>query len=667
MRLIYTYVPFQVLIGVVFGILCNPQTTLPFYCLGVVLLLLITLLLILNKKKKQLGKTYLFFLAVVLFGVLSVWCSQYITNNLNNQQHYQYKAKENNYVEFVLTKKLKSTQKYKRFYAEVLHLNNQKVCGKILVEFLKEQSFNIEIGNVLICKTKLHPISLPASPYHFNYKSYLARKNIFAKIRVQSYVQTGRSNHFFITIQKFRNKIVAALEKANLSNNTKGLMMAMLLGDRDGIADETQKAFVNAGVVHLIAISGMHVGVLYFLLLITFKFLKQYKYGTILQTFLILCCLWTFAIFSGLSSSVVRCVTMFSFIVISKIIRRKTLLLEPIISSALILLWIYPNYLFDAGFQLSYAAVINIVVFYPLITRKYKFSNKVIQYFFDVLLVSIIAQLGVLPISLYYFHQFPFQFLIANFFAVSLLPLVLYGGLLVLLKILFVKSCVFIETSFDTGILFYLRVIKNIAEWDHWIVKNVFFSDVYVLAYYLMLLFVWKLLKDFRVKNMLWLLTSVVVFQVVVLSTIYYRGQKEQLIIENNYFSPSVKIIKGTNLFVFDKYSLIGANALLIKNNIDNVYYMNNKVFQFKKDCYLIVSEKLEYEKITQKGMVLILRNNPKVNLERIVYNLQPKKVIVEANNYFNNVLKWKSTCKKLQVPFYDVKSSGAFVFTTDF
>lgn len=672
MRLIYTYVPFQILLGVLLGIVFSNPNTLLASVLGVSFVLLIVALLLLNKSRKRLGKTYLFFLLVLFFGVLSSWFSQYINNTLNCKNHYQYQLQECNYIELTLVKKLKSTQKYQRFYANVSKMNQQISCGKLLVEVANKNNVDIEIGQIVTCKASVFKIDLPASSYHFDYKAYLERRNVFGKIRLQTYVVKGNASDFLIKIQRFRNNIVLKLENTALSKETKGLMMAMLLGDREGISNETQKYFADAGVVHLIAISGMHVGVLYFLLLTTFGFLKKMKYGKYFHVFLILFCLWIFAVFSGLSSSVVRCVTMFSFIILSKLNDRKTLLLEPIISSALILLWLHPNFLFDAGFQLSYTAVISIVVFYPLITRKHKFSSKITQYFFDVLLVSIIAQLGVLPISLYYFHQFPLQFLVANFFAVSLLPLVLYGGLIVLLKILVFKSYIFIETMFDVFILFYLKIIKKIALWEEWILKDVFFDELYILGYYVLVFCIWRLLIDFKPKNIRWFFASIVIFQLIFLFVGYRKNQKNELIVENNFFNPSVSMIKGNELHVFAKDSLTlndskGIKSIVVKNDIEQINLLKNKVFQFEDDYYLIVSEKLNYQEISKKGMVLILRNNPKINLERLIKRLKPKQVIFEAKNYKSNVLTWKSTCKKLQVPCYDVKNNGAFVLTTDF
>ncbi|MDO6738237.1 ComEC/Rec2 family competence protein [Wenyingzhuangia sp. 2_MG-2023] len=666
MKLIYTYIPFQVLLGVLFGILFPINNTLVLGLSFGLLMLLFVVLIVLNKKKSRFGNTSLFFVFIVLFGCCASWCSQFLNNDLNVKNHYRHQnfGKEN--IELTLSQKIKSSKKYFRFYANVNAIHHQKSYGKILVEIPKNAKDSLQIGDQLLCKSNINNINLPTSPYDFNYRSYLENKDVYGKIRLENYLLKGTSISVLMRIQRFRNRIVEQLQKAKISENTKGLMMAMLLGDRESISDEMQTSFTDAGVVHLIAISGMHVGVLYLLLLFTFGFLKRIKYGNYVYVFLVLTCLWCFAIFSGLSSSVVRCVTMFSFISVSKLVYRKNLLLEPIISSMLVLLLVKPNFLLDVGFQLSYAAVISIVVFYPLLAKRINLKNKIAKYFMDVLLVSIIAQLGVLPLSLYYFHQFPFQFLIANFFAVSLLPLVLYGGLIVLLKLLFVNSLFWVEKAFDTFIIFYLNIIQQLSAIDTLIVREVFFSVSYIMCYYLVALGLWLWMSTSKSRNFALFLGTIVIFQLTCLYQNYQAVQKEELLIYNNYTS-LITLRKGTKLYVIGKDSLTARDCFnltsnKVRNQTKDTKIIENKIFKYRENRYLVVSQKNLKSVVKESNMILIITENPKVNFERLLKEIQPKKVVIDASNYANNVLKWKSTCKKLQVPSYVIAEKGAFI-----
>lgn len=661
MKSLCTYVPFQILIGVLFGILYLPTNTPIFLiCFFVILLILFIFL-----KKKRMAKSYMVLTIVLIFGILIGWVSVFLNNDLLQKDHYSRFKKDNSYLGITIVKTLKSSSKVWKYYGDVNFVNSQQSNGTILIELLKDSvaQGKLEIGDKFVCRGIVRNINSAKSPYNFDYKKYLYLKKIYGKIRIKTYVKTGEELSLLYKIQKYRNRVVVKLEKSNLSENTINLMKAMLLGDRKGLSKDLKDSFTNAGVVHLIAISGMHVGVLYLLLLYSFGFVKRLPKGNYLYVIIILVGLWTFAIFSGLSSSVVRTVTMFSFIVLAKLKKRKSLLLEPIISSMLILLLIHPNYLFDVGFQLSYAAVISIVVYYPLCTERLKQQNKIIKYFIDVLIVSIIAQVGVLAITLYYFHQLPLQFLMANFIAVSLLPVVLYGGFLVLMKIMFFDSITFLEQYYDIFIQNYINVIQYFSSLEFLILKELSLSKTSVFLYYLLLFLIWRLFEQNNIRRWNIFLWGVLMFQFVSIYNSYKVFNKHELIVYNDYLNTIITLKKGNKLTVlendFDADYLVKNK---IANNINLINSLRREVFVFKDQIYLIVDESLAYDQLKSTKMILIISNNPKINLERVLMKLTPSKVIVTAKNYTSNVNKWKSTCSKLQVPFYDISKQGVYL-----
>ncbi|NIJ46117.1 competence protein ComEC [Wenyingzhuangia heitensis] len=658
MKLLLSYVPFQVLIGVLFGILFQHSNNTLFIIFVFILILSMVLM-----RSTTLFKRYITLFTLIIFGILSSWFSILINKEQNNKHHYTYFRPSVSTLQLTVIKTLKSSKKLNRYYAKVTSIGSKKACGNVLVETLKDSTSVLIAGDNFVCKQIIQPINTASSPYDFDYKKYLSLKKVYGKIRIYNYIKIGKSDFGLFKIQNYRTKIVAKLQTSTLSVETKGLLMAMLLGDREQLSKEMQVAFTNAGVVHLIAISGMHVGVLYFLLCYTFGFVKRFNYGNYIHVFIVVVCLWCFAVFSGLSTSVVRSVTMFSFIILSKLKRKRGLLLEPIISSMLLLLLLQPNYLFDVGFQLSYTAVISIVVFYPLLMRKYHLKNKIIKYFVDVVVVSVVAQLGVLPITLYYFHQLPLQFLMANFIAVSLLPLVLYGGFLVLIKVLITNKWIFIERWFDEFIRGYINMINYFSSLESFLLKDISIRQVHVLGYYIVLILIWKLLYKYSYKSLVMLFSSLIIFQFCHIYNQYKIHQKEQLIIYNDYKNSIVSIKKDKNIFVFTDsgyQKIIHQNK--IKNNIEKVTPIKSKVIGFKENTYVLVDDKLAYDQLNMKGLVLIIFKNPKINIERVLKKIEPKLVIIGASNFYNNRIKWKSTCETLQVPCYDVNSQGAYV-----
>lgn len=653
MKLLFTYIPFQVLIGVLLGVL--------FPLINIYLIIIFTLVIFLLLGFYFFRKNYLFFCFVVFSGYVISCFSQYLNNNLqHSNNHYLSYVNKPSVISLTLIKSLKSSKQNFRFYARVNQVDSTESSGKILLQIPKIHL--PKVGDVIMGYSTIFPINKASSNYNFNYQEYLKRRNIYGKIYLKNYSKINEVKSVFFEIQKLRSAVERKLLASNISFSTKSLMIAMLLGDKEYLTSEVENSFINSGVVHLIAISGMHIGVLYLLLCYSFSFLKYIKYGNYTEVFLILSCLVSFAIFSGLSSSVVRSVVMFGFILLSKLKREKGLLLEPIISSALLLLICNPNYLFNAGFQLSYLAVISIVVFYPIVTQKIVVKNKIVKYLVDVLIVSIIAQLGVLAISIYYFNQFSLQFLFANFFAVSLLPLVLYGGIIVLFKVLFWPSLSYVEKYYDIFINYFIGVLEYFSSLNKLLLVDINITTIQVYWYYLLLFFVWFCIKMKNMFSVFMCLSLIIICQI---SHVYERmdiNNKTELIVYNTYKPLIISCKQRDMLQVFGTYNKEIIKKNKIRNSVSAVMCSEELVFEFDKNIYLIINKNLDYSSLYFNDGIIILDDNPKINLLRILIALKPNKVIISANNYISNVEKWKSTCKKLQVPFYDVKKQGAYI-----
>ena len=193
---------------------------------------------------------------------------------------------------------------------------------------------------------------------------------------------------------------------------------ALLLGYRENLDKELVKSYASAGAMHVLAVSGLHVGILYLLLTRIFSFLKKVKKvknGKFILTILIVSFLWFYAIMTGLSASVMRATTMFSFIVIgNELLNRKTSIYNTLAVSAIILMIINPFIVYQVGFQLSYVAVVGIVYLQPKLNRLFYSRYKLVRGVWAITCVSLAAQIATFPLSLHYFHQFSTYFFISN-------------------------------------------------------------------------------------------------------------------------------------------------------------------------------------------------------------------------------------------------------------
>lgn len=213
----------------------------------------------------------------------------------------------------------------------------------------------------------------------------------------------------------------------------RAIVNAFVIGVTEGIDDELKHAYAAGGAMHALAVSGIHVSILYGVLLFLLQPLAKRRAGPWSIAVISLLVLWMFAFITGLSPSVLRAVTMFSFVAIARPIGRTTSIINTLAASAFFLLLYDPYLILSAGFQLSYLAVFGIVLLYRPIYNLWEHRWAWSDWIWQVTCVSLAAQLSTLPVTLYYFHQFPIYFLLSNLFVVPGSAIVLLGGILLLL------------------------------------------------------------------------------------------------------------------------------------------------------------------------------------------------------------------------------------------
>ena len=198
------------------------------------------------------------------------------------------------------------------------------------------------------------------------------------------------------------------------------VLSALTLGHKGDLDKETREAYSVAGISHVLALSGMHIGIIWFLL-------RWLKGGLVIPL------LWAFAFIVGLEPSVVRAVVMCMLMELGRLSGSKVFSMNTLSVAAFFMLLYHPFYLFDVGFQLSFVAVASILFFYPLLFAFLSFKNKMVRWTWSVLCVSMAAQLGTAPLVMYYFSSFSVYFLMTNLVASVLIPFIIYGAILLVI------------------------------------------------------------------------------------------------------------------------------------------------------------------------------------------------------------------------------------------
>jgi competence protein ComEC len=326
-------------------------------------------------------------------------------------------------------------------YQSVLKVNafqrNDSVFNSnelVMVWFAKnEESKTLEPGKIILFDQSPQEVKNSNNPYEFDYKKYLARKKIYRQVYLPSdaWTRSDVSSPFNLEIlaEKARMHLLNIYHRQKLDENELHVLSALTLGYKRGLDPETKRIFASAGAMHVLAVSGLHVGIVFIILSFLLGFMKKQQAGRIIFVVIIIFALWSFAFITGLSPSVKRAATMFTFVVIGQNIKRQLNIYNTLAASAFLLLLLNPNNLFEAGFQLSYSAVTGIVFLQPRFDKLLTVRNKVLHYAWSLLTVSVAAQIATFPVSVYYFNQFPSYFWISNLLVIPAVTLLIPLGM----------------------------------------------------------------------------------------------------------------------------------------------------------------------------------------------------------------------------------------------
>ncbi len=307
------------------------------------------------------------------------------------------------------------------------------VNGSILLYHRKGQDvFAYRPGDRLIIICSPIEITNRGNPYEFDYRFYMENHGI------RYYAFTDSSDvikHFLPEHRKLthlaliiREKIIGFYRARGITGDRLALVSAITLGQKSMLDQDQKQIFIKAGVMHIMAVSGLHAIILSLFMFRMLFFLKGKL--KILRVLITIIFLWIFAFVTGLTPSVMRATLMFTFLQAGQILKRPVNSVNSVLASAYIIIIIRPSVIFDAGFLLSYSAVIAIIMFYRDLYSKLRFSNRLVDYIWQSVAITVIAQMGTLPLTIMLFNRFPTWFVLSNILIVPVSSLVIITGCL---------------------------------------------------------------------------------------------------------------------------------------------------------------------------------------------------------------------------------------------
>ena len=671
---ILKYIPlhfiFFQIIGIIIGFYLkfNPLVVSLFLLLSL-LLLAILHVLFRNKTIQKHHFTLSTFLVFILIGIVSI---TFKNSNSKNNYYTKHISDAKNKTVLVIDDVLKPNNYYNNYIAHVYSVNNKSVEGKIKLNILKDSTNNrFAIDDKIIVFENFKPINKPLNPYGFNYKNYLARKQIYHQITTKSdavFVLNKDKTTLKGLAYAFREQINHSLKNNGFKGDELAIINALLLGKRQEISKEILQNYQNAGAIHILAVSGLHVGIILLLLNFMFKPIEKFKNGRVIKLILVVLFLWIFAFIAGLSASVIRAVTMFSAVAISLVEKNSINTYKALIISIFFLLLFNPYYIFEVGFQLSYLAVFFIVWTQPLLYKLWQPKSKIIDYPWQLFTVSLAAQLGVLPLSLYYFHQFPGLFFVANLIIIPFLGIILGLGILVICLSLFNVLPPFIANAYEQIIFLLNSTVSLIAQQESFLFKNISFSIVTVIFSYVLIILFFKWVETKNLSYFKYVLIAILLFQFNLIVEKYKRNSSDEFIIFNKNKQTILTERKGKNVNINFSASnfeinhsvnayLMGTNSQIVstQKTIKNIYHLHSKKL-------LVIDSLSIYTKLRFSPKIILLRDSPHLNLDRLIKELHPEIIIADASNYKSHVLLWQKTCKKYNINFHYTVKDGAFV-----
>lgn len=641
------------------------------------------------------------FLITTQVFALAIFIQLYL-NPLNKGNHYSKYPQSDSYL-IEIKSVFTETKKSFKSIGEIKAVYNSEdstwknTSGRILLYFQKDSAFNLDYGQTFISRAKINPVQGAQNPNAFDYKKYLQLKGIHH----QSYIRQNewiihdsvvKENLQLLAI-KMRTILLEELEWLKFDKDSHALAAALLIGYDDYLDDDIRARFSGSGAMHILCVSGLHVGIIFMICNFLLGFLDKIKFGNFFRSILILLIIWLYALITGMAPSVMRASTMITFIILGTAFNKKGNSYNSMAASALLLLILDPNLVYNIGFQLSYAAVFAILFIQPKLFKIYKFRNPLLSKIWALITVSIAAQLGTFPLSVYYFHQFPNYFILTNLWVIPLSFLVVCGGILVLslnilgfsnniLAAIITKIFRFSLIGLDNGV----ELINNFP----WAVSdNLFFHKSQLILIYCLILMACGL---FLFKQRIWFFSLGLTILMLSLNALFHKSEQ----IETH----SWIVYKTTSSTAFDfisnqKSVLICDSSFMHNASMHKFVCAENHIKQGIKTKTILQSNKLQEKDLkipkfmdniflfdsvrilwidkkpiykTHENLLnidyVLISNSIEVDLAHLKTGYNFKMIIFDSSNIWWKIKQMKNDAKNLGIEFWDVNENGAFVYT---
>lgn len=555
------------------------------------------------------------------------------------------------------------------------------VKGYLLLYFAKDSTLPyLRYGDEVVAGKRPEMIKNNGNPGAFDYQQYCITQQIYQQLYLRTTdfykLPRNRGNTINRLLLYARDYCLDNLKKYIGTGPEAGMAEALLIGYRLDLDKAVVQTYSNTGIVHVIAISGMHLALLYGTLLWCLKWLPAHKWTNIAKTIIILGVLWGFALLTGASASVLRSAVMFTGITIGRfVLDRYSSIYNTLAASATVLLCFNPYLAIDAGFQLSYLAVLSILLFYPPFYQLWEMRKKWADLIWQMVALSLAAQLMTTPVSLFYFHQFPNYFLLANLVAVPLSTVIIYGEVMLLFLAPFQLPAIWAGYALKYLICWMNSSVKWLGELPYALITNIHCSLLQTCFLYGLIAGLagcWLI----KWRGGCWLaLFSVWGYVAARAYQVAAADHQCKMIVYNVPAYTAIDCIKGRQVqFSGDDsvwQSPAAAQLLAARNEMrvdpghPTGFQQYGHCISFQGKRLLIIDSALPAHLPKEKFKVnyILLTHNPRVDITQLSGLYEYDMIIIATSNSTGKIEKWKSDCDASRKKRYNIAEQGAFIY----
>ncbi len=625
-----------------------------------------------QKQANAAGNSF-FFISLCCFLFLLAFEAATVYNAKTQRDHYtHYISHEEQSLMVTIADMPVATEKYLKLNVQVDAIEQKGqwhyATGAILVYVKQPVPKPWNTGDALLLRSTLSAMATPQNPGEFDYKGFLERKNLFHAAyaepkslwHVAKPVTAWSLSRSGIAIREY---VVKTLREAGLSQEAFSICTALLVGYDDEINSGVMQSFSHSGTLHILSVSGMHTGILYMVLMLLCRLIDPHNRYPRLRCAGVMAVMLLFAAITGFSPSVLRAALMLVLVLLGKTFRRNGNPYNTLLFSAFLLLLYNPFLLADVGFLLSYLAVGGIMYLYPLINDRWSPGNRILKFAWDISLMSVAATLFTLPVTLYYFHQFPLWFLLSNLVIIPLSTALMGVAFLLLLchKILFLKQCLAVLINGITTAM--LRTAQLTDDPVYGYMDNISFGlpDVLFCSLFIGLILWFSVSKSYKalaaalICAIAWAGTS---------ALMVYRQSSETELVVFSVKRKAVCLLRTGRDAYFRGDSLTegefrrSIKPYLLRYSGIRLQQSDGEVWQL--DQKRIMSAGKAHHRFKPACDYLIVSHNSAPNLDSLP-QIKPL-VIADCSNSYTFVKKLKKQCAALGISFYSVKEKGALV-----